>query len=309
MLEDVYRSILRRWRVFAAVALLAIASATALGVLWPERFTATAAVTVEAVATGQNSVPPVNMETQRVVASSAEVLELAAEELDDLPSVTELRSELQVQVPRDSQVLEFDLTAGSAEVAAERANAIAAAYLEHRLARAEGLIAQASEELKASVDELTAQAAALEPGSPARVSIENQISTLQDRQATLLATSVDAGAFIDPAAAPSEEDGPALYVFVAAGVFLGVFIGAFAALVWDRILAARERHRAAATTGELEAVPFTGVHAATAAADDEPPPSGGRDDGAASAGSEAEPRAAVRPVRGGGQGNRRQGAS
>ena len=237
MLEDVYGSIARRWRVLVGVTVLATLAGLALGLLWPDRFTATASVTVEAIATGQQS-GDVNMETQRLVAQSTEVLSIASEQLG-ATSVAALRGELQVNVPRGSQVLEFNVTATSAATAAERANAIAEAYLEHRRVATERRITEASDTLAATAGELSAQAEALAADDPQRVSLEAQIRALQEQRAVLAATSFDVGSLIDPAVEPTDSDTPGLYVFVAAGLFLGVFIGAFAALIRDRVASSR----------------------------------------------------------------------
>ncbi|MDR6906554.1 uncharacterized protein involved in exopolysaccharide biosynthesis [Agromyces sp. 3263] len=230
----------------------------ALGLLWPDRYTATASVTVESITIGEQT-QDVNMETQRLVARSTEVLSIAAENVDDV-SVAQLRGALQVNVPRGSQVLEFIVTAPSAEAAAEQANAIAEAYLEQRTAAVEERITEASATLTSTADELAAQAAGLAPDDPRRISLESQVQALQDQRAVLIATSFDAGALIDPAVAPTDTDKPKLYVFVAAGFFLGLFLGAFVALIRDRL--ARRGERAAEDVGLERAEPRTADDAA-----------------------------------------------
>jgi uncharacterized protein involved in exopolysaccharide biosynthesis len=242
MVEDVFHSIARRWHWLVGVTVVMTLLGLALGLFWPDRYTATASVTVEAIAIGEQTAE-VNMETQRLVARSTEVLSIAAENLDDV-SVAELRGALQVSVPRGSQVLEFSVTAPTAAAAAEQANAVAAAYLEHRTAAAEERIAEASKTLTSTADELAAQAAGLAPDDPRRVALESQVQALQDQRAVLIATSFDAGSLIDPAVEPTDTDKPKLYVFVAAGFFLGLFLGGFAALISDRV--ARRRPKAAA---------------------------------------------------------------
>jgi uncharacterized protein involved in exopolysaccharide biosynthesis len=254
MLEDVYRSIARQWRVFAAVTVLITVCAVALGVLWPDRYTARASVTVEAIPSAQGSAPDVNMETQRLIAQSTGVLSLAVEELGDT-TVVRLRDDLEVAVPRESQVLEFSVTTGDAEESAETANAIASAYLAQRTSVAQARITEASEALTATADEIAAQLAALEPDNPLRSSLESQIRALQAQRAALIATSFTAGSLIDPAAVPREANTPSLLVFGAAGVFLGLLVGAFAALIWDRVSRARRRPAAAHADADVDAKP------------------------------------------------------
>jgi uncharacterized protein involved in exopolysaccharide biosynthesis len=248
MVEDVYRSIARQWRVLVIVALAIAVAATALGLLWPDRYTATASVTVEAIPTADEAAPNVNMETQRLIARSTEVLSLAADELDDA-SVAALRTELEVTIPRGSQVLEFRVTTGSAEGSAEVANAIAAAYLDQRTAVAERRISEASEALATTAEQLRTQLAGLEPDNPLRESLEGQIRALDSQRAVLIATSIDAGTLIDPAAPPQDTNTPSLYVFTGAGIFLGLFIGAFAALILDRASVARRSRPARGSAG------------------------------------------------------------
>lgn len=233
MLEDVYRSIARQWRVLVVVALVITAAATALGLVWPDRYTATASVTVEATPTADEVAPDVNMETQRLIARSTEVLSVAVADLDD-GSVAALRDQLEVTIPRGSQVLEFRVTTGDPDRSAEIANTIAAAYLEQRTAAAERRIAEASDALASTAEQLRTQLAALESDNPLRESLDGQIRALDTQRAVLIATSIDAGSLIDPAAPPSDSNTPGLYVFVGAGLFLGAFLGAFAALIWDR---------------------------------------------------------------------------
>lgn len=251
MVEDVYRSVTRQWRVLVIVAVAIAVAATALGMIWPDRYTATASVTVEAIPTAGEAAPSVNMETQRLIARSTEVLSLAADTLVG-SSVAGLRDELEVTIPRGSQVLEFRVTTGSAEGSAEIANTIAAAYLEQRTAVAERRISEASDTLASTADELRTQFSGLEADNPLRESLEGQIRALDTQRAVLIATSIDAGTLIDPAAPPQDTNTPSLYVFVGAGVFLGLFVGAFTALIVDRIA---ETRRSRSSRGVADAKP------------------------------------------------------
>jgi len=234
MLEDVVRSIARQWKVLVIVALVISVAATVLGLMWPNRYTATASVTVEAIPTVADVAPDVNMETQRLLARSTEVLSIADDRLGDT-SVPALRGQLEVTVPRGSQVLEFHVTTGDAERSAEVADAIATAYLDQRTAAAEQRIVEASDSLASTAEELRTQLAALAPDNPLRESLDGQIRALDSQRAVLIATTIDAGSLIDPAAPPLDTDTPGLYVFVGAGVFLGLLVGAFAALMVDRM--------------------------------------------------------------------------
>ena len=234
MLEDVYRSIARQWRVLVVVALVITAAATALGLVWPYWYTATATPTVEATPTADEVAPDVNMETQRLIARSTEVLSVAVADLDD-GSVAALRDQLEVTIPRGSQVLEFRVTKGDPDRSAEIANTIAAAYLQQRTAAAERRIAEASDALASTAEQLRTQLAALESDNPLRESLDGQIRSSEVCSGPCSSrprSTPDRDSI--PAAPPSDSNTPGLYVFVGAGLFLGAFLGAFAALIWDR---------------------------------------------------------------------------
>ena len=243
MLEDVYRSIARQWRVLVVVASLIAVAATVLGLVWPDRYTATASVTVEAIPAADGSTPDVNMETQRLIARSTEVLSIAVDELGD-SSVGGLRSQLEVTIPRGSQVLEFRVTTGDPERSAEIADAVATAYLDQRKTAAQQRISEASDALASTAEELRAQLAGLAPDNPLTASLEGQVRALDTQRAVLIATSINAGSLIDPATPPEDSNTAPLYVFIGAGIFLGLFVGAFAALIWDRVKDARRPHAA-----------------------------------------------------------------
>jgi uncharacterized protein involved in exopolysaccharide biosynthesis len=250
MLEDVYRSIARQWKVLVIVASAIALAATVIGAVWPDRYTATASVTVEAIPAADGSTPDVNMETQRLIARSTEVLSIAVDEIDDA-SVAGLRSQLEVTIPRGSQVLEFRVTTGDPDRSAELADTIATAYLDQRTTSAQERISEASDALASTAEELRAQLAGLALDNPLRESLEGQVRALDSQRAVLIATSINAGSLIDPATPPEESNTPGLYVFIGAGIFLGLFVGAFAALIWDRVTGSR---RPRARSGGAESV-------------------------------------------------------
>ena len=236
LMEDLYRGIARQWRVLVTVIVLSVLGSVAAGIFWPERYEATAVITVEPIATmssgsGNDSV---NMDTETVVATSTEVLAIAAE---DLPgsTLTELRDSVVVSVPKGSQVLSFAYTADEPEPAAKSANAIATAYADYRVANAQRVVNETIQMLTARITDLNAKLAALPGDSPAKSALELQVGTLQEGQATLTAATFNSGSLVSPAAIPSDSTRMSLGVFIAAGLFLGIFVGAFAALITARV--------------------------------------------------------------------------
>ncbi|GAB3122229.1 YveK family protein [Glaciibacter psychrotolerans] len=235
-LEDLYTSIAREWRVLLIVILLFLGAAYGANVLWPKRYEAVALQTVEPIATTQASgvTGNVNMDTERVVATSGEVLALAAKQLPGV-AVDELADSIEVTVPKGAQVLMFTYTATTPDRAAAGANAIAKAYSEQRVATAQSVVDAAAKNLSARIADLTTQMSAYQLNSPDYNTLSLQIQTLQERQATLTSTTFYSGSLVSPAVAPSGSTKPSLTVFMAAGLFLGVFVGAFIALIRARV--------------------------------------------------------------------------
>lgn len=246
-LEDLYRTIGRHWVTVFLVTMLFVGAAVGANFLWPERYEAKAVLTVEPIAAVQSggSSDSVNMETERVVATSTEVLSIAALELDG-GSVKALQESIEVGVPKGSQVLEFVSTDTTATDAAAGANAVANAYSNQRVENAQRVVAEATRNLTERVSELTAQLDALIEDSLDARNIELQIQALQERQATLASATFYSGALVSPAVAPSDSTKPSLPVFLAAGLFLGFFVGAFAALIRGRVRRGRTDARSQA---------------------------------------------------------------
>jgi uncharacterized protein involved in exopolysaccharide biosynthesis len=230
-LDDLYKSVAHEWRLLASVVVVFLIMSFGLSVLWPVRYAATAVLTVEPLSAQMGSTADsVNMDTERVVATSTEVLTLAAKKLHCL-SPAELRATIEVNVPKASQVLEFTSTMASADQAAASANAVATAYTDHRVATAEKAVSTATDNLTKRIADLTTQIAALPESSSVARALQVQVEALQERQAALAATTFYSGSLVSPASAPSTSTKPPLAVFLAAGLFLGLFLGAFAALI------------------------------------------------------------------------------
>lgn len=235
-LEDLYRSIARGWLLLVAFAIAFAVLALGAFEVWPQKFEATAVMTVEPLtvsSAGQGSGTGVNMETERVVATSSEVLTLAAKTLGT-PSISELRDGVVVSVPKGSQVLAFTVTAEDPMTAAQQANAIANAYSERRVANAEAVVADAITFLSGRIAELETQLAAADPLSENTQTLQAQIVSLQNSQAALTSTTFYSGALISPAVEPSSSTRPSVAVFVAGGLFIGLFLGSFCALLYGR---------------------------------------------------------------------------
>lgn len=233
-LEDLYRSIARGW--FLLLVFASAFSLLAFGAyqVWPQKFEASAVMTVEPLtvsSASQGSGSEVNMETERVVATSSEVLTLAAKALGTT-AIDELRDGVVVSVPKGSQVLAFTVTAEDPTTAAQQANAIANAYSERRVANAEAVVADAIAFLSGRIAELEKQLAAATPANAQ--TLQAQIASLQNNQASLTSATFYSGALISPAVEPAASTRPSLAIFIAGGLFIGLFLGSFCALLYGR---------------------------------------------------------------------------
>lgn len=235
-LEDLYRGITKSWFVLVGTIVVLSAAGAAIFLIYPQKYTAAAQHTVEpiSVLSSGSSFNTVNMETEKVVATSTSVLTRAVETLDDT-SVEALRANTVIEVPRNSQVLIFQVTANSAELAAERANALATAYGEQRTENARAVVDQTTAELTKSITQLQELLATQAEGSNERAATQLQVQALLDQQARIAATPFYPGTLVTQAEPPRESNRPSIYVFVAAGLFLGLLLGSIAALITSRV--------------------------------------------------------------------------
>ncbi len=212
-----------------------IAVGAGVWVVVPQTYTATAQHTVEPISilSSGSSFSTVNMETERLVATSAAVLERAARELGDA-SVDALREATAVQVPRGSQVLSFEMTTPSAQRSAQWATAVASAYGAMRSENARDVVEQTTAELSRSTAQLQALYDSQAPGSDARAATQQQLDALREQQARLEATPFFPGSLVTPGSAPTDSNRPGLALFVAGGLFLGLMAGGIAALLVTR---------------------------------------------------------------------------
>lgn len=234
-LEDLYRGVVRSWYVLVGTVVAFILIAMSIYAVFPQTYTAEAQHTVEPISvlsTG-STFNTVNMETERVVATSATVLERAAEQSGASP--TQLRDATVIEVPRGSQVLTFNVTTESASDSAEWANALALAYGEQRTVNARTVVEQTAAELSNSIQRLQALYDSQPADSSERAATQLQLQALLDQQARLTATPFFAGILVTPATEPSESNRPSVYVFIAAGLFLGLLLGGIAALIVSRL--------------------------------------------------------------------------
>jgi hypothetical protein len=235
--------VLRRHWAAAAIAFVAIwLAVSALALVLPVTFSVSATVQVYPVAGGQSANPtnvaPVNISTEARVASSDPVLSAAAKSLGGIDVAT-LRGSIEVEAPDGSQNLLVAGTAGSAEEATARANAVARAYLEVR-----------GEMASALVDAADANLAGLITTWSKDPALRSRVAELELTRAELGQVNTVPGVLIDPAVAGrATATGRAIWG-VAAGGVLGL-LGAVAVVLWRERTSrlASDAGRVAAKTG------------------------------------------------------------
>lgn len=235
-LEDLYRGVMQSWLVLVGTIAAFSLAGVAIFFLYPQKYTAEAQHTVEPISvlsTG-SSFNTVNMETEKVIATSSAVLSRAVEAIEDT-TIEGLRANTVIEVPRNSQVLIFQVTANTPELAAERANALATAYGEQRTDNARSVVEKTTAELGESITQLQALVDSQPEGSSERAATQLQLQALLDQQALITATPFYSGMLVTPAEAPRDSNRPSVLVFLAAGMFLGILLGAIAALIVSRV--------------------------------------------------------------------------
>lgn len=229
---DLRRIVRKGWKIALAITLICAGVALLLHALWPARYEATAVLTVAPISSSPAG-DGVNMDTERVVSSSDSVLREAAELTDK--SITKLRDNLLVSIPKGSNVLKFTVTSTDPEEAAQAANAISEAYGLQRTKTAQDAVDRATASLTTRIAELEAELGRQPEESIRSRAIELQIASLQERQAVLSASTFYPGSIVSVAVPPTGSTTPSFYIFLVGGLFLGLIIGAFVALVAERL--------------------------------------------------------------------------
>ncbi|MFE9247273.1 chain length determinant family protein [Nocardiopsis sp. NPDC006938] len=243
----------RRWRLVGAGVLGGLVLATAGLFAVPSTYTSVAAVQVHptgmAEFTGERSgrlTGDVNLDSEAQVAVSDQVTLGMAEALAGDPSPADLRERIDVTVPSNSNVLELHYTARSPEAARDGADALAAAYLEHRGEQARALVNGRLDALRTEQEALYERLSELSSGGAgtAQVSADAQADALRQEISDLgngisplsaLLETVSPGQVITPANLPESPSSPVPLLWLVAGGALGLLVGLLAALVRDRL--------------------------------------------------------------------------
>ncbi|MFZ0323046.1 MAG: hypothetical protein WAN48_02820 [Actinomycetes bacterium] len=234
-------------RAFVVAGCLVLGLALGLGYfLQADRtYQATATVLVLPTSSGLDLAAPVaaasadiNMDTEAELARSASVADSASAALNNRLTADELISSAQVTVPTNSQVLEFTVQAGTAQLASDAANALAGAYLARRSDAATRDIDRAVALLTAQRDAAETRQATLTtsppPGQPSKLTaaqldqLSTKISDINKQLVALRVGTTEGGQVITEAQPPAHPVSPKLMLSMVAGLIVG---GALAAAV------------------------------------------------------------------------------
>lgn len=259
----------RRWTV-AAVTLATLAGAGAILVTTERSYTATAEVLVKTTVAESSRDEEVNLETERRVAISHEVVSRAAEDLGLEPDAARNRLEA-ANVP-GTEILTISYTDDEAAGAQVGARVFAGAYLENRHEQASAEVAATAESIEAQIETLERELAELNRRARAATTpveriaaqaeadvVLGQIAASQSNLAALAPTApLEVGRVVQPPPLPSGPSGAGPVPTLVLALILGLTLGVGAALFKDRFdQRLRDRVRVEAVTGApvLAAIP------------------------------------------------------
>lgn len=225
----ILRTLARRWPILLAAALVGALAGALFSQATPERYEATASLVVTPVTSNPitGAREEVNIRTEQEILGSREVARRAAEELGDTPSDdTPLSADVEVAAPTGSQILQVTVRGATPDEAAERANAVAAAYLEMRRESE----SEASERYVESVDQQLEDLRA-EDSTPATDSL---IERLQQQRSSMALSDPEPGRIIGPATPPTSPSGPGLPATMAGAAMAGLLLGVCLAILRER---------------------------------------------------------------------------
>jgi polysaccharide biosynthesis transport protein len=249
-LRDQLRQLLR-YRVFIVLGVvLGLLGGAAVDTLGGDSYTSTGEVVVQPISTtpfdSAAATPDkqLSMGTEKQIAQSATVAQLAAKRLHTREAVRTLQHDLRVSNPPDTQTLKFEYTAGTPERAAKLVNAFVLAYLDYRerntKERISVTVGKLNGELKPLVqnrknlDKKIANEAdgpSKDTDEAERGAVVTHISDLQGRISSLTSLDTTPGEIVRKGEPPAYPSGPGLVMLLLIGAVVGLAAGILAAWV------------------------------------------------------------------------------
>lgn len=246
-----YLAVLRNRLGLASIVAAAVFAGTAVySFTRTPVYVATARVLITPPPAAAPNLPPVNLETERLVATSQQLASAVQGELQtDTDSQTLIESLNVRQVP-GAEILEFQMTWEDAQIAQEAASAFADAYVSYRndqveeaLARAEAVLERRLTSARDQLDQIDSQmnvAGRRERNDlvERRAALLVQIGLVEQRLGDLqpeTAAELTAASVLEEAALPDSPSAPNHEINLLLGAALGVLLGilvAFAHYFW-----------------------------------------------------------------------------
>lgn len=242
-LTDAVAVLRHRWR--PVVIMLVVGVLTAFGAYKLAQPVYVAESTVRVyplpadVTTPSVSQKDVSMATEVGVVTTPSVAAEAAKAISWTGPLSDLLEQVDVSSPSDSLLLDIQFQAGSAQGAADGADAFAKAYLAQRGAVATAAADALLKNVTAQVTKLQKQIDALDDKIDAlpvnsstrdslvrqRDSLESQVQALGAMASSTSLLSLTPGALVGPAEIPQSKAAPRLSIYLAAGALLGLLLG------------------------------------------------------------------------------------
>jgi capsular exopolysaccharide synthesis family protein len=241
----------RRWSVVVVVALV-VAGALAYSARQTPLYQSRARILIQPFAAGTTTVQPTrgSLETERELARTVPVAEVAAQRLGTEDPPGSLLDGLSVNVVTQTEIMEFVYLHPSPTEAQRRAQAFAQGYLQFRRQQVVDDLLSASEALQDRLQTLNRQLSRIqtriseaEAGSPQITDLQTranrlsgQIGVLEQEIADLTpADSLRVGQLVEPASLPSSPAHPDYARNAVLAVMLGLVLGIAVAFLRERL--------------------------------------------------------------------------
>jgi Mrp family chromosome partitioning ATPase len=252
-LGDYLGLVRRRWLSILVGILLGVALTLAYLAVAPRSYTARTSVLVMGTpgdgATASGNRGTINLDTEAQLVTSTGTLSAVAATLHlSGDQAAALPEHVTVTVPPNTEILDISYVASTPVTAQQGSLAFAKAYLAQRQAAADAYLKSRDKGYQTQIDQLSAAikpllplAAAQKAGSEERTRTDQQITSLNNRMATLTnqqsqirATAVEPGRIVVQPNVPTDPSSPDLLVALAAGAMLSLLLGVGLAAIRQR---------------------------------------------------------------------------
>jgi succinoglycan biosynthesis transport protein ExoP len=241
--------LIRRWRWIAGGLVVGIVLAGAYSQTRPVHYTATTQVAVRQVVTdpfnsnGTNLTVAISMPTEKEIASSQGVADVAKATLKSSQSTRSLLNHLSVSIPNGTQILSFAYQSDSPDLAVKGAQAFANAYLKSRQAQIQATVTNIASTLAKQIKTLQAQSSSLASkiavadtaekaalGSQ-RSGVDIQLAGAETSASALASLDTTPGYITSQATRPQNPTGVTTKILVILGALLGLIAGIIVAQI------------------------------------------------------------------------------